>query len=81
MTKEDQLLMMLDRMYGFGRKIQSKFRKLRQYFDETTNEHVFIIEYRLRVAWTSKSQPRINRQRQRMKLLRQLIAKARADSK
>ena len=42
---------------------------------------VFIIEYRLKLAGTVKSQSRVNAYWQKMELLRQLVAKARADSK
>jgi len=78
MTKENRLLAALDEVFGVGVKIRSSFRKLRQTFDERKNEHVFIIEYRVSVKGTMKSQPRVNvqqqNQQQQMAFLRQLVA-------
>ena len=79
MNKETQLLAMLDNVFGFPNKIRSKFRKVSQSFDEKTNEHVIVIEYRVTVKGTMKSQPRVAaqqqvQQQQRMAFLRQLVA-------
>jgi hypothetical protein len=41
-------------------KERSTFKKLSQDFDEKTNEHVIVIEYRVRVKGTVKSTPRKN---------------------
>ena len=58
MNKSNQLLALLDRVFGFPNKIRSTFRKLRQDFDENTNEHVIVLEYRVKVKGTMKSAPR-----------------------
>ena len=58
MNKSNQLLALLDRVFGFPNKIRSTFRKLSQNFDEKTNEHVILIEYGVSVKGTMKSKPR-----------------------
>ena len=47
MTKWDRLLAQLDQVFGFTDRKKSSVKKRRQGFDEKTNEHVFIIEYRV----------------------------------
>jgi len=47
MTKWDRLLAALDQVFGFQDRKKSSVKKRRQGFDEKTNEHVFIIEYRV----------------------------------
>ena len=47
MTKWDRLLAQLDQVFGFADRKKSSVKKLRQVFDEKTNEHVFIIEHRV----------------------------------
>ncbi len=74
MNKWNQLLAMLDEVFGFQNKIRSKFRKVSQAFDEKTNEHVILIEYRVSVKGTMKSQQRMNPQQQKMGFIRQLVA-------
>ena len=79
MNKETQLLAMLDNVFGFPNKFRSNFRKVSQSFDQQTNEHVILIEYRVRVKGTMTSQPRQNaqqqnQQQQQMAFLRQLVA-------
>jgi len=79
MNKETQLLAMLDDVFGFQNKIRSKFKKVSQSFDQQTNEHVILIEYRVSVKGTMKSQPQQNpqqqnQQQQQMAFLRQLVA-------
>ena len=74
MNKETQLLAMMDNVFGFPNKIRSKFRKVSQDFDQQTKEHVILIEYRVSVKGTMKSQPRQNPQQQQMAFLRQLVA-------
>ena len=48
MNKWNRLLASLDDVLGFKNKIRSTFRKHSQGFDEKTNEHVILIEYRVR---------------------------------
>ena len=74
MNKWNRLLASLDRVFGMNNKERSTFKKLSQEFDEKTNEHVILIEYRVRVAGTIKSTPRKNSGRQQMAFLRQLVA-------
>jgi len=78
MNKWNQLLAMMDDVFGFQNKTRSKFKKVSQSFDEKTNEHVILIEYRVSVKGTMKSQPRVNQQQQvqqqQMAFLRQLVA-------
>ena len=74
MNKSNQLLVMLDRMFGLPNKIRSTFRKLRQDFDEKTNEHVILIEYRVSVKGTMKSKPRQKQGPNQMAMIQQLLA-------
>ena len=74
MNKSTQLLAMLDRVFGFPNKIRSTFRKISQDFDEKTNEHVILIEYRVSVKGTMKSAPRRKQQPNQMAMIQQLLA-------
>ena len=74
MNKSNQLLALLDRVFGFPNKIRSTFRKLSQNFDEKTNEHVILIEYRVSVKGTMKSAPRRKQQPNQMAMIQQLLA-------
>ena len=74
MNKWNRLLASLDRVFGMTNKERSTFKKLSQNFDEKTNEHVIVIEYRVRVKGTVKSTPRKNSGRRQMAFLRQLMA-------
>jgi len=47
MNKWNQLLKCLDAAYGFENQVKSSFKKINQGFDNKSNEHVFIIEYRV----------------------------------
>ena len=74
MNKWNRLLASLDRVFGMTNKERSTFKKLSQEFDEKTNEHVILIEYRVRVKGTLKSTPRKQSGSQQMAFLRQLMA-------
>jgi hypothetical protein len=74
MNKWNRLLASLDRVFGMNNKERSTFKKLSQNFDEKTNEHVIVIEYRVRVKGTLKSTPRKQTGNQQMAFLRQLMA-------
>ena len=74
MNKWNRLLASLDRVFGMNNKERSTFKKLSQNFDEKTNEHVIVIEYRVRVKGTLKSTPRKQTGNQQMAFLRQLVA-------
>jgi len=74
MNKWNRLLASLDRVFGMTNKERSTFKKLSQDFDEKTNEHVIVIEYRVRVKGTVKSTPRKNSGRRQLAFLRQLMA-------
>jgi len=47
MNKWEQLLKCLDNVYGFDNQVKSSFKKINQGFDNKSNEHIFIIEYRV----------------------------------
>ena len=74
MNKSNQLLVMLDRVFGFPNKIRSTFRKLSQDFDEKTNEHVIVLEYRVKVKGTMKSAPRKRQGPNQLAIIQQLLA-------
>ena len=74
MNKSNQLLALLDRVFGFPNKIRSTFRKHSQSFDEKSNEHVVLIEYRVSVKGTMKSAPRRQQQPNQMAMIQQLLA-------
>ena len=74
MNKWNRLLASLDRVFGMSNKERSTFKKISQNFDEKTNEHVIVIEYRVRVKGTLKSTPRKQSGSQQMAFLRQLVA-------
>jgi hypothetical protein len=74
MNKWNQLLATLDQVFGMKNKERSTFKKISQDFDEKTNEHVIVIEYRVRVKGTVKSTPRKNSGRRQLAFLRQLMA-------
>ena len=81
MNKSNQLLVMLDRVFGFPNKIRSTFRKISQDFDEKTNEHVILIEYRVSVKGTMKSAPRKKQQPNQMAMIQQLLAQNQSKEK
>ena len=81
MNKSNQLLALLDRVFGFKNKIRSKFRKIRQDFDENTNEHVILIEYRVSVKGTMKSKPRRKQGPSQMAMIQQLLAQNKTKKK
>ena len=71
MTSWDKLLMMMDRVLGFENKTKSSVRKVKQVFDETTNEHVIWLEYRTRVDQGTKQKQSKGKKR-KQKLLHQI---------
>jgi len=48
MNAMTRLLADLDQVFGFKDKKKSTYRKVSQVFDERTNEHVIMVEYRVR---------------------------------
>jgi len=44
---KNKLLKILNQTYGFEHIKKSSVKKLKQYFDDKTDEHIFIIEYRV----------------------------------
>ena len=82
MNKWNRLLIALDHTFGFNDKKKSTFRKVSQTFDERTNEHVFVIEYRVRrggdgVVTKNPKQKQISK----LKLLSRLVAQAQAQGR
>lgn len=55
MTNWNQLLTLLDKTLGFPDKIRSTVKKKAQAFDQRTGEHVFVLEYRIKVNPGSQS--------------------------
>jgi len=49
MTNWNKLLTVLDSTLGFPNKVRSTVRKKAQVFDQRTGEHVFVLEYRIKV--------------------------------
>lgn len=56
MNNWNRLLQALDDTLGFPNKIDSTVKKDRQFYDPTTNEHVFLLRYRVKVAPGAQSQ-------------------------
>ena len=81
MNKSNQLLALLDRVFGFPNKIRSTFRKHSQSFDQKTNEHVVLIEYRVSVKGTMKSKPRRKQGPNQMAMIQQLLAQNQSKDK
>jgi hypothetical protein len=81
MNKSNQLLVLLDRVFGFPNKIKSTFRKISQDFDQKTNEHVVLIEYRVSVKGTMKSKPRKRQGPNQMAMIQQLLAQNQSKDK
>ena len=48
MNNYNRVLDALNGIFGYDDQVKSTFRKVRQFFDERTNEEVVIIEYRVR---------------------------------
>ena len=63
MNKQNQLLELLDNMFGFESIRNSSFKKIKQEFDEEQNEHVITIEYR--VETEGKQSQKINQDSKR----------------
>ncbi len=49
MNNWNQLLYLLDKTLGFPNKIRSAVKKTSQAFDQRAGEHVFVLEYRIKV--------------------------------
>lgn len=49
MDSWNRLLTLLDQTLGFANKIRSTVKKKWQSFDQRTGEHVFLLEYRIKV--------------------------------
>jgi len=78
MNKRNQLLAVLNDVFGMENILKSQFRKVGQDFDEKTNEHIFYIEYRVRGKGDLITTPRLAKRKPKEKLkettlLRELI--------
>ena len=71
MNKHTRLLAVLDDVFGMENKIKSQFRKVGQDFDEKTNEHIFLIEYRVRGKGELRTTPRLGKRKPKKKLREQ----------
>jgi len=76
MTNWNRLLVMLDQLFGFPNRQRSKVKKLRQAYDNQTDEHVIWLEYRVRLANRpmKSTVQRIGNERGQMGVLRQLMS-------
>ena len=63
MNKQNQLLELLNNVFGFESIRNSSFKKIKQEFDEEQNEHVITIEYR--VEKEGKQSQKINQDSKR----------------
>jgi hypothetical protein len=79
MNKWNRLLATLDHTFGFKDQKKSTIRKLSQTFDERTNEHVIMLEYRVRRGGDGvvTRNPRKKDAVGKLKLLSKLAARAR----
>ena len=82
MNKWNRLLKTLDHTFGFKDQKKSSFRKVSQTFDERTNEHAIMIEYRVRRGGDGvvTRSPR-KKAPSKLKLLSQLVARAQAQGR
>lgn len=81
MSNWNKLLAVLDQTLGFPNKIRSTVRKKAQVFDQRTGEHVFVLEYRIKVnlgiqpeAKQTARQNVTQKQDGPMGMIRQLVA-------
>jgi hypothetical protein len=67
MSPWNTLLKALDQALGFPNKVESRVNKVRQGFDQQKNEHVFQLEYRVRVdrGATQGPKPQITKKQTR----------------
>lgn len=71
MNSHTKLLLLLDDVFGPRKKLKSTFRKVRQEYDERTEEHVVVIEYRVREKGALATTPQ-GRETGEAQLIRQL---------
>ena len=74
MTEWNRLLAQLDLVFGFPNMVSSKAKKLQQGFDQTTQEHIIWIEYRVRVSNSKPPSVSENIHKQDASLLSALIS-------
>ncbi len=75
MNNYTRLLKLLDEVFGPDATLKSSFRKVRQTYDERTDEHVVLLEYRAREKGAVRTTPKGWQQPPAGNLLRQLHAK------
>ncbi len=78
MTIWDRLLASLDATLGFSERFSTKVMKLRQGFDNKTQEHVILVEYRVKIRIGTPAKPELDfakfSQDRQMVLLKDLLA-------
>jgi hypothetical protein len=74
MNQWNRLVVVLDKLLGYEDKQKSSVSKVGQQFDNSTNEHVYYLEYRVRRKGEVKSQPRPSPNR--MQLLKAIQQRA-----
>ena len=66
--------MYLDSVFGFGENQKSAYKKIKQYYDQSTNEHVTVIEYRTkREGEIQVDKGSLRQQRDEFQMLRKLM--------
>jgi len=79
MNDYNQLLALLDRVFGFTNiKVGSTFKKVQQFYDQQSNETVIMLEYRVRTKGIGVAKDSVS-DRQKQNLLRQVNGMAQAD--
>jgi hypothetical protein len=76
LANRHHVLALLDEVFGPDAKVKSSFRKVRQTYDERTDEHVVLIEYRARKKGAVRTTPKGWQKSPSGNLLRQLNARA-----
>lgn len=75
MNKFNKLKTDLDDVFGFDENQKSSFKKIKQYYDQSTNEHVTIIEYRTkRDGEIQVDKGALRQQRNEFQMMRKLLA-------
>lgn len=76
MTRWNELLQLLDEIFGFTDRNGSKVKKVRQGFDNKTQEHVIWLEYRTRVSTAGVTGQRPKAESGELAFMRELLGDA-----
>jgi len=77
----NQLLLVLDKALGFEDKINSSVKKVSQHYDEIFDEHVIVLQYRVKANGKGKQKTRTQKPGRELTLIKQIndLAKQLAD--